>query len=204
MKCDKCQEEATVFFTEIVDNAVKKQAFCHACAQEYQKNNPSLPPLDKLFDAGLTEKIEEHFDEMEEEDYDESIFKYEEDESPQIDSDSSNSRCKECDFTFADYQRVGRLGCPTCYSAFEKIIKLKLNSMHEGETHTGRVNKNMVQRINHAKILEELTQKLEQAVQAEDYETAGKLRDEIKEASKRAAEATPPSATNESDIDTLF
>jgi len=192
MNCDKCSEEATVFFTEIVNDSVKKLSLCETCAAEYQTENPNLPPFDKLFG-----KILDH------EFLDETLSPEElmAELAPELSDDSENHNsasqntqsevCPDCDFSLENYKNIGRFGCPSCYSHFQKTLSPKLPQMHEGTKHQGRVNEHMLERIDHAQILEDLTINLEKAIKIEDYKLAGKIRDEIKKASQIAANDTP-------------
>jgi len=110
-----------------------------------------------------------------------------EDNNEESPAENTKDCCPDCDFTLENYKKVGRLGCPTCYQHFQKVLAPNLPKLHDGIVHKGRVNTSMLERINHAEILEKLTQRLEQAIKVEDYELAGQLRDEIKTASLDAA-----------------
>ncbi len=162
-----------MFFTEVSGDKVNKKSLCESCAQEYQNNTPNLPPFDQLFGEVL-EELESN-----------EAFEYSEEEA--VVSETSVV-CPECDFTLQDYKATGRFGCSTCYPTFKHILLPKLTEIHKGSSHEGRVNHRVLDRVNHAEIIEELTRELERAIEAEDYERAGELRDQIKEASKQASE----------------
>ena len=86
--------------------------------------------------------------------------------------------CSSCGHTFAEFQKVGLLGCPDCYRAFEHELGRVFKRLH-GATHHA---------IDIAKISETLSDlyvQLDDAVQREAYEEAGEIRDRIKKLKAR-------------------
>lgn len=88
--------------------------------------------------------------------------------------------CPHCGMTVAEFKRKGRLGCPHDYEIFGDQLEGLLQRMHNATQHVGRlpgVAEGEVQRIQQ---LSELRARLEEAVREEQYESAARLRDEIK------------------------
>lgn len=97
--------------------------------------------------------------------------------------------CESCGITWSDFKQSGLLGCENDYAIFEKELTAIIQRAHEGATH--HVGKVPARRASGGTIvtrkrtnLARLRKELATAVEAEDYERAASLRDQI-----RAAEA---------------
>ena len=158
MKCDSCQEKATVFYTQVTDGKLKKFALCDACAEAKGITSPDglLMPEEML---GGKEMPQSPLDTL-----------------PQT---AAPSECSSCGFTLENFQRVGRLGCPACYQTFRGEIAQRLPSLHRGVTHTGYVPKDLAELQRLKSELDVLTAQLEEAITEERYEEAAALRDQI-------------------------
>ena len=159
MKCDSCQEKATVFYTQVADGKLKKFVLCEACAEAKGITNPEgLLMAEELLaptqsDEGLSS----------------------------IEPLESLEKCLSCGFTLVDLQKVGRLGCPDCYRAFAGEIACRLPSMHKGQIHTGYMPDGLAKQQALKIELSDLEKELETAIDDEDFEEAAKLRDRINE-----------------------
>jgi len=89
--------------------------------------------------------------------------------------------CPVCGFTFNKFQQVGRLGCSECYRTFGDDIHRRLKGMHKGTIHVGRVPEGLLEAHARQQRLDQLRDRLEQAIASENYEEAAGLRDEIQE-----------------------
>lgn len=89
--------------------------------------------------------------------------------------------CSQCGFSFQDLKKVGRFGCSDCYKVFGDEIMEMLSTMHRGVEHKGRVPEGMFEMLKKQENIEQAENELQQAIEAEDYERAGALRDKIKE-----------------------
>ena len=89
--------------------------------------------------------------------------------------------CQFCGLSFADFRETGRLGCPHCYSTFEPHLRGLLRRIHGATQHIGKIylppDPTQSER---EKRLEGLRRKLARAVDAEDFERAAELRDQIR------------------------
>lgn len=156
MKCDFCDSTATVFYTQAVGDGMVKKNFCDACAEDHGlTDGDAYPMLEKIMD-----EIPEHVELLMEDDA---------------------QQCDQCGFTLEDYRKVGRLGCSHCYQTFAEEISRGLEKMHTGTRHEGKVPEGIVQDIVREQELETLKNQLAQAIEAEDFEKAATLRDQIKE-----------------------
>lgn len=99
--------------------------------------------------------------------------------------------CPCCGFTQADFKKTGRLGCPDCYEHFSEGLESLLKSMHKGIRHVGKVPKRYkrLQKASEATDkIKTLQRKLSEAVEAEQFERAAELRDEIRALSPQTGE----------------
>lgn len=97
-------------------------------------------------------------------------------------------RCSKCGTTWDRLRQDGRAGCAHCYTAFhdqlvEVMDRLQRSSQHMGKTPRAALKRR--RRLEHLRTrrdhrLEMLNRRLKEAVAAEKYEDAAKLRDQIK------------------------
>jgi protein arginine kinase activator len=161
MKCDNCGKSATVHLTEIKGGKKIEKHLCEQCAAQ----NEGIPvkahtPINEL----LTNFVMAHSGLPKE----------------------SGLACEHCGITWAEFRQSGLLGCDRDYEMFERDLTPLLQRAHEGATHhigkvptrrggTGVPAKRQVD-------LSRLRKELARAVEAEDYEKAAKLRDQIRTA----------------------
>ncbi|MEI6071484.1 MAG: UvrB/UvrC motif-containing protein [Verrucomicrobiae bacterium] len=155
MQCDVCQsKEATVFLTQIVEGKMQKVNLCEACSKEKGVNDPTGFALaDLLMGLGAAQEIE---------------------------SKAGSLKCPVCGFTQADFKKTGRLGCSACYAVFADGLSGMLKNMHKGTAHTGKAPAALQKRREQGEKLRSLQDNLHQAVEAEEYERAADLRDQIR------------------------
>ena len=156
MQCDVCQtKEATVFLTQIVDGKMQKVNLCEGCSKEKGVNDPTGFALaDLLLGLGASQEIEK---------------------SP------AAQKCPICGFTQADFKKTGRLGCSNCYTVFADGIAPMLKNMHKGTQHTGKTPSAFHKIREHDEKIKALQDKLSKAIEAEEFELAANLRDQIRQ-----------------------
>lgn len=89
------------------------------------------------------------------------------------------SRCPTCGFRWADFERLHRLGCPTCYEAHGPEALATIARLQPGVDHQGR-GPHSSPTARRARLTKAQTD-LQVAVADEDYEAAAELRDLIRE-----------------------
>ena len=174
MQCERCNNKATVFYTQIIDGIGKKSCLCESCANEQGITDPEgflLGSQDIQNPEGSAKPKDMSQVEI-------SVGK------------RSDRCCPGCGFAFDDLKKTGRLGCSECYDFFREEIKNNLGGMHKGTTHTGRVPAGMLEAFRERQKLEKLEEKLSQAINSEDYEEAAALRDQISKITSQ--DNTPP------------
>jgi len=165
MLCDICgKNPATVHLTEIIDDQMTELHLCEECAHQKSAQMEQQFGLSDLL-AGLAEF-----------------------QKPDLEKETAVIKCPNCGLTYADFKKIGRLGCGECYSAFKKYLGPLLKRIHGSSQHVGKsllfkagkVAKKKIEKID----LQELRQKLARAIEMEAFEEAAKIRDQIKELEK--------------------
>ncbi len=97
--------------------------------------------------------------------------------------------CPRCRTTLSQFTKTGHLGCPACYEAFHEQLQPMLLQIHGRVQHAGRkpLATEDAQRSRYRQ--EDLTRQMEQAIAVEDFETAAKIRDQLKALAEKEAEA---------------
>lgn len=175
MKCDVCEKEATVFLTQIINGQMTTVNLCEECSKAKGVTEETGFGLAEAF---LTPS-------------------HRADESMEV-------VCNACGFTASQLKKIGRMGCPECYTAFREGLDGLLRNMHKGTRHVGKrpgktaAVPQLLPRQRAAVVREEtpaaapsppppappvdvnkLRAALELAVKEERYEDAAKLKAEI-------------------------
>jgi len=155
MICDVCKKnQATVFLTQIVEGKMQKVNLCEACSKEKGVADPTGFALaDLLLGLGAAQEIERG---------------------------GGVQKCPTCGFSQSDFKKTGRLGCAACYETFSEGLASLLKGMHKGTEHVGKVPTRLQKSMEREQQIKDLHRTLRKAVADEDYESAAKLRDEIR------------------------
>jgi protein arginine kinase activator len=95
----------------------------------------------------------------------------------------ANLVCEECGMTYAEFRNRGQLGCPNDYEVFKDALVPLLERAHDPQRthHVGKTcGAPETQRQSHDE-LRRVKRQLADAIAAEDYERAARLRDRIQE-----------------------
>ena len=99
-------------------------------------------------------------------------------------------RCKKCGATFSEIAKTGNLGCEECYHTFRRQLLPLIQRIHGTARHKGKRPGSSALRISDTNrqmlavqesALEEKKRLLQKAIEAQEFERAAVLRDEIKE-----------------------
>jgi protein arginine kinase activator len=93
----------------------------------------------------------------------------------------SRVRCSTCGYEYSDFKKIGRLGCPDCYTAFEAQLVAVLRHVHGSTQHAGKKAVRTNERAAVRERVAALREDLALAIRSEEYERAAALRDEIRE-----------------------
>jgi protein arginine kinase activator len=175
MKCDGCNGKPVV--TEvIVKNGQKiEQHLCEKCAAE----------------AGIAPQVHAPFNQL----FTNLVISQGVGAEPES-APAAEAACEGCGMTFAEFRKAGALGCSRCYAAFEPQLGPLIERAHEGATHhIGKVPRRSGVGCDRQRRLEALRKELAGAVEAERFERAARLRDEIRREEAAGAVAGDASAT---------
>lgn len=158
MECENCgNDPAVVHWTQIENDEMKTSHLCEACAAQKGLASTPEPASEPLADflAQLGKGVPE--------------------ESATAES------CPSCGLELSELRQAGRLGCAACYGHFERQLRGLLRRLHGGTQHVGKVvlppdpeEADVTARVK------SLRRSLERAVEAEDFEHAAVLRDQIR------------------------
>ena len=171
--CMNChQNVATIKFIKMVNGKVEEQYLCRQCAAQkspYQKK--SSPQLDEILSGILGAAANEA--------------------ATTHQRSTSELTCNTCGLPFSSYRESLILGCSDCYESFEKLLVNDLQRFHGATEHVGRVPHGQSQKIENLRNVEDLKKRLQEAVVAEDFVLAVKLRDQLRTAEESAATDKP-------------
>lgn len=159
MKCDFCNNKASVFLTQLLEGQMKKVCLCESCAKEQGVTDPTGFSLAEMMLGGIAPKPQQ---------------------IQAFSASPSGRRCPNCGFSIEDLRKVRRFGCSDCYTTFAEEVGQMLHGMHKGPQHVGKIPGGLVARQVLHRRLEDLRGRLDSAIASESYEEAARLRDEIK------------------------
>ncbi len=158
MVCNVCgQNEATIHLTEILNNQMVEVHLCENCAEQKGADFKSHFDFNKLL-ASLADFSAELKPER-----------------------MSKLVCKSCGMTYEEFGRTGRLGCASCYQAFEKLLLPLVKRVQRDVHHVGKVPLKTSGDVKQTLALRELQERLRKSIQAETFEDAARIRDQIQE-----------------------
>jgi protein arginine kinase activator len=88
--------------------------------------------------------------------------------------------CSRCGLSYAEFKRQGRLGCAECYSSFHDELLPLIRRIHDAVQHVGRTASGGRKHAQMKMNMQKLREALSGAIQAEDYEKAAALRDQLR------------------------
>ena len=93
--------------------------------------------------------------------------------------------CPVCGTTYADFERTGLLGCPSCYDVFKEelipyIERIQGKTVHVGKVVTDEREQDVTRRLSH------LQKELEKAVNERRYADAGRIYSQIDSITKKS------------------
>jgi|GEM_PF-664259 len=88
--------------------------------------------------------------------------------------------CARCGMTHEQFKSKGKLGCEDCYQAFAKEVEALFKNVQGSTHHTGKFPRRMGVDIRTRREADDLRRQLKEAVEAENYEEAARLRDTLR------------------------
>lgn len=162
MKCQFCDNPATVHLTNLSKGSKKKQELhlCEGCARKHNliPDQPT-PHVDLKALLGLLAGPLQ---------------------AATAAADPSALTCPTCGLQYGEFRAEGRLGCPDDYAAFRPVLEPLLERIHRAQAHVGKVPRKVRTQAAAAE-LKGLKKQMRAAVKAEQYEEAARLRDLIRQ-----------------------
>lgn len=158
MICQSCKERtATVHLTEITNGQRSERHLCQECAQQHGLASQSQIPLNELLSSLLSAQPQN------------------------AQEPATDHPCPVCGMTLKRFSKESLLGCPHDYDEFaQELLPLIEQTQNGKSTHCGKVPSRTPQEDRKNVELSNLRRQLDAAVKNEDYETAARLRDQIK------------------------
>jgi protein arginine kinase activator len=158
MKCQFCGAAASVHLTDIIDQHQKELHLCEACARHHHvwpehQQDLNLPALLHLL---LGQPV-----------------------AP-VTAEAARVRCPACGLSYLEFRQAGKLGCPHDYQAFGAELAPLLERLHRATRHAGKAPRHPAAPARQAD-LAGLFRRLQEAVAAERFEDAARLRDLIRQ-----------------------
>ena len=185
MLCEICKKNQATFFYKQTKNGVTfEKNLCAACAKDQ-----GLSTSYGLFD----------FDGISSDDFFGGLFGSFAAGQPKI---VAAQKCEKCGMTLGELLHSGRVGCADCYTIFRKSLIPTITKIHGNVAHCGKspFPQTQVQapeetqpkapekELSDAEKIEQLKQKLKEAIELQEYEMAAQYRDSIKELEKKMSE----------------
>ena len=162
IKCQKCSKPATIHITEIVQGSPLE---FHLCEEHARQQLSSDEPVEAAGSAA-----------------EKAMAQLAKAAKSRDTSELDKQTCPVCGITFLEFRNAGRLGCPHDYEAFRDELIPLLENIHGETQHGGKMPKRVPPDRRRQTELIQLRHALRQAVSAENYEEAARLRDQIKQA----------------------
>ncbi|MDO3412997.1 UvrB/UvrC motif-containing protein [Saccharibacillus sp. CPCC 101409] len=168
MLCQECQQRpATLHFTKIINGEKNEFHICEHCAREKGEMIPGTSGgfsihnlLSGFLDFDMSGKAQSGEANVQQ---------------------SLPLHCEECGMTYAQFRKIGRFGCSSCYKYFDGKIDPLLKRVHGGTVHTGKVPKRGGADLQVQREIDALKQELQERIEKQEFETAAQLRDKIRE-----------------------
>jgi protein arginine kinase activator len=171
MLCQECEKRpSTLHFTKIVNGEKTEFHICEACAREKGEMIPGTPngfSIHNLLSGLLA--------------FDPSAAK-------DLGVKTIPLRCEQCGLTYAQFSKLGRFGCSSCYTHFSERLDPLIKRVHGNTGHVGKVPKRTGGLIQYKREIELLKKELLYSIEHEEFEYAATVRDQIRELEKKLIE----------------
>ena len=145
--CQGCLQPVAVYYTLVAGGVAQTHALCKVCPTLQAETRDGFLPSLAL---GITLSVP---------------------------SPVGRGKCPTCGFRWADFERIHRLGCATCYETHSEQVTATIARIQPGLTHQGRSPVDPI--ADRQARLCKAKERLKSAQMEEDFETAAILRDQI-------------------------
>jgi len=99
-----------------------------------------------------------------------------------------NRTCSFCGMDVKSIKKLGKMGCPYCYTEFKNILLPIIKAIHKDIEHRGKIPENTSGQNKLEKSIRDLRNRLKREIFVENFEEAARIRDEIKQLEKNIYE----------------
>jgi len=157
LKFQRCSNQASVHLTDIVNGKKRETHLCEDCAEKQQLLANQELNLSAILQSVIAPHLGAPTDEL------------------------ARLTCPDCGIKYMEFKAEGRLGCPRDYEGFRTALEPLLERIHRGLRHTGKTPPTAARNAAWQAELLHLRQQLRQAVDAEAYEEAARIRDLLRQ-----------------------
>jgi protein arginine kinase activator len=159
--CEICKNSpAQLHITRIVNDQVYAIHVCAGCAEEKGLSNPIvLTPLEAVLEQA-----------------DEAGQKVTPSDQP-----AGAAVCPGCGKTEQSFRESGNLGCDQCYETFSEGLEGLMTRIQRDTRHIGKVPGRLGTTVRLEADIRRLREQLQEAIKQENFETAARIRDRIRE-----------------------
>ncbi len=156
MKCQTCEQPATVHFTNIVNGKKQELHLCQSCSEEQNLIKDQELNLSMILQTVIGQNVGATTEEL------------------------SRLTCPTCGIKYMEFKAGGRLGCPQDYKVFQTALEPLLERIHRSRRHVGKIPPHATANAGTQRELIDLRLELRKAVEREAYEDAARIRDQIR------------------------
>jgi len=160
VKCQQCDNPATIHLTDIVQNKKREIHLCRPCAEArnlVEKAELNLPAVLQTF---LGQHVGQQMEEL------------------------ARLACPVCGIRYMEFRAQGRLGCPHDYEVFQAGLEPLLQRIHRHVRHVGKAPRRAADCGKPAELIE-MRRQMQAAIDDERYEEAARIRDLLRERDDR-------------------
>ena len=155
MMCDECGvRPANIHLTTIVGGEKKELNLCSECLARKKEFHLDFSAIASRINGLLHAQTEE--------------------------TGGPDIRCPRCGTTYDQFRKTGQLGCAQCYDAFREPLGSWMEKTQGSCHHIGRESGGVDYSVSLRIKLDKLRRLQQTAIAREDYETAARLRDQIR------------------------
>lgn len=174
MKCQYCEKPATFHITELTgEHGPQILHLCEEHARQFLQKGDADSAM-----ASVTGAIAKQLNL---------------DSTKEDLAELDQNECPHCGITFFEFRNTGRLGCPFDYEHFASELEPLLVNIHDSTEHEGKRPQRASALADSKQSLLTLRREMDDAVASEDYERAGKIRDQMKAVESELSDPTPDS-----------
>ncbi|HWE36375.1 MAG TPA: UvrB/UvrC motif-containing protein [Isosphaeraceae bacterium] len=165
MRCQRCTKAATYHITDLDPKTPGKYHEFHLCDEHARQHLTPPEEAPEGLAAGELAK---------------ALIDKKGAGGREASSAADRQVCPLCQLSFLEFRNSGRLGCPNDYEVFRDELMPLLENIHDATRHSGKVPRRAPRSSQQQTKLIQLRNDLKRAVAAEDYETAARVRDQIR------------------------